>query len=92
LHGYAIAREVSRRSGDALQCKQGTLYPILFALEHDGLIQGAWEHEEGKRPKKVYALTQAGEEELVRRVRSWRKFNDAVERVIGEGGPDVQPA
>ena len=50
-HGYAIAREINKRSGDALRCKQGTLYPALHALERDGLIQGAWETGGGERPR-----------------------------------------
>lgn len=93
LHGYGIAREVNRRGGDALRCKQGTLYPVLYALEQDDLIRGVWEHTDGDRPRKVYALTEAGIGELERRIRSWRRFNAAMERVLGgEESPDVQPA
>lgn len=96
LHGYAIVREINRRSGDALRCKQGTLYPVLYALEEEGLIQGTWQHADGERPRKVYVLTEAGRAELERRVRTWRRFNAAMEGVIGgvsQGeDPDAQPA
>lgn len=90
LHGYAIVREINRRTHDALRCKHGTLYPALAALEADGLIAGAWEHTEGERPRKVYHLTEAGQTALERRIQTWRQFAGAMENVIG-GAPDVQP-
>ncbi len=90
-HGYAIARDVNRRSNDALKFKQGTLYPVLHALERDGLIAGAWEHEEGERPRKVYTITDAGRAELDRRMQAWSKFSLAINSVIG-ARPDEQPA
>ena len=89
-HGYAIAREINRRSGDKLQCKQGTLYPALHALERDGLIAGQWEHAESERPRKVYAITDAGRKELERRVQTWARFSAGVAQIIGQnigGGP-----
>src|SRR5919198_721815 len=52
-HGYAIAREIERRSRDALKCKEGTLYPALHALEQQGLIAGEWREEKGGRQRKV---------------------------------------
>src|SRR2546421_9161865 len=60
LHGYGIAREIERRSESALQCKEGTLYPALHALERDGLVRGEWRREEGGRERKVYSLTPPG--------------------------------
>ncbi len=90
-HGYAIAREVNRRTGDALKFKQGTLYPVLYSLEQDGLIAGEWEHLEGERPRKVYTITEAGSAELARRLKAWNTFTEAMARVVG-GRPDEQPA
>ena len=92
LHGYAIAREINRRSGEMLRCKQGTLYPVLYTLEQDGLIRGEWEHGEGERPRKVYRLTEVGLGELERRIANWRRFNTAMEGVLRGGQPDAQPA
>jgi PadR family transcriptional regulator, regulatory protein PadR len=90
-HGYAIAREINRRSGQSLQCKQGTLYPALYALERDGLVQGEWEQAAGQRPRKVYAITEAGRKELARRITAWKRFSLGIESVI-EGVPREQPA
>src|SRR5215470_11166232 len=63
-HGYAIAREIERRSGNALKFKEGTLYPALHALEREGAITGQWEKVTGGRERKVYTITPAGLAEL----------------------------
>src|SRR5919198_5612522 len=92
LHGYGIAREIERRSGNALKFKEGTLYPALHALEREGLITGAWNSEPGGRERKVYHITPAGLAELERRTHTWTEFATAIFRVIGghahEGAPD----
>ena len=80
-HGYAIAREINRRSGDALRCKQGTLYPALHALEQGGLIAGEWETG-GERPRRVYTITDTGRAELARRIQTWTRFSAGVSRII----------
>lgn len=83
LHGYAIAREIERRSDQALRCKEGTLYPALHALEREGLIAGEWRREESGRERKVYVLTPAGHTALAERTQLWTRFSAAIERVIG---------
>jgi len=85
LHGYAIAREIDQRSGSVLRCKEGTLYPVLHALERDGLIAGEWRREEGGRERKVYVITETGATALEERSRMWTRFSGAVERVLGAG-------
>ena len=81
LHGLAIAREINQRGNNALQLKQGTLYPALHALERDGWISGEWEILEGERPRKIYTITAAGTVELERRMRAWKQFAAAMESV-----------
>ena len=83
LHGYGIAREIERRSGNALKFKEGTLYPALHALERDGLIVGAWSREGAGRERKVYRITPSGLGELERRTRTWTEFATAIFDVIG---------
>lgn len=90
-HGYAILREVNRRTGDALKFKQGTLYPVLYALEQAGFIAGAWEHLSGERPRRVYTISPEGLIELERRLEVWRRFTATMERVVG-GASDEQTA
>src|SRR5258707_13056567 len=77
LHGLAIAREINKRSENALHLKQGTLYPALHALVRDGWITGEWEIPDSDRPRKVYTLTDAGKTELERRMRAWSRFAEA---------------
>jgi len=83
LHGYGIAREIERRSDNALKFKEGTLYPALHALEGEGLIVGEWRREEGGRERKVYTITPAGRAALEQRTRTWNTFATAITRVIG---------
>ena len=83
LHGYAIAREIERRSEHALSLGEGSLYPALRALERDKLVTSRWEPQPAGPARKVYTLTEAGAAALARRTKSWRQFADAVENVIG---------
>jgi PadR family transcriptional regulator PadR len=53
LHGYGIAREIERRSDNALRFKEGTLYPALHALEREGLVESEWQREGTGRERKV---------------------------------------
>ena len=81
-HGYAIAHEIQKRSGDILKFKHGTLYPALHALEIEGLIVGGWEHGATERPRKVYRISESGKAELAKRLKAWREFSAAIDNVI----------
>jgi PadR family transcriptional regulator, regulatory protein PadR len=91
LHGYAIAREIERRSNEALQLGEGSLYPALRTLERDGLVVSRWEPQMSGPARKVYVLTEAGHAEIAARTRSWREFVEAVENVIGGQPHAPQP-
>lgn len=82
-HGYAIAREIERRSQGTLGVKEGALYPALRALESGGSIEGQWEEQTGTPARKVYRLTQNGHGELERSATSWRAYARSFERVLG---------
>lgn len=92
-HGYAIAREIDARGGGGLQLRDGALYPALRSLEDEGLIVGEWEVGVVGRPaKKVYRLTDFGQQEATRRARLWRDYVSRVEIVLGTlGGQEVEP-
>jgi PadR family transcriptional regulator PadR len=91
LHGYAIAREVERRSAGTLSLGEGSLYPALRALERDGFIASRWEPQPSAPARKVYELTEAGLLELNRRERSWRDFTSAMNDILSGRKPDAQP-
>ena len=94
-HGYAIAREIERRSSDALSVGEGALYPALRALEREGLVQSEWQTQPSGPARRVYTLTDAGRAKLSSQVRAWSRFSQAVNNILGDipgGTPHVQPA
>ncbi len=85
-YGYELLTRLKERSGTLFTLKEGTLYPILYRLEDDGLIQSAWSQGEGRTaPKKMYAATAQGLAERLRRWRLWRQFSDAVDGFCPKG-------
>src|SRR5579875_1393256 len=82
-HGYAIAREIERRSGDLLKMREGTLYPALRVLERDGFIEGAWEIQSSGPARKNYRLTDKGKAELENRKQAWRQYTQLFSRILG---------
>lgn len=82
-HGYALAREVERRSADVLTMREGSLYPALRVLEADELIVGNWETGVGGPARRVYSITAKGTKELEKRARDWRVYVDAVGEFLG---------
>lgn len=91
LHGYGIARDIERRSDNALRFKEGTLYPALHALEREGLVESEWQKEGNSRERKVYRITPAGLADLERRTRTWNTFSTAIERVLGGQNDGTTP-
>ena len=82
-HGYALAREVERRSAEVLMLREGSLYPALRVLEADDLIVGAWEDGVGGPARRVYSITDKGTTELEKRARDWRTYVNAVGEFLG---------
>lgn len=60
IHGYAIVQRIQQMSKDALQIRQGSLYPALYRLENRGWLTAEWKTTEGGREAKFYSLTKAG--------------------------------
>jgi PadR family transcriptional regulator, regulatory protein PadR len=86
-HGYAIARAVEHASGDALRMGEGTLYPVLRALEQDELVTSSWETVDSGPARKVYRITASGRTEHERRLRDWRSRIRAISAVLDLGDP-----
>ena len=85
-HGYRIARWVEERSTGDLALKEGSLYPVLRALEAQGLVVAVWEAQ-GERRRRVYQLTDDGRRALTSEREAWQRYRAAVERVLFDGGP-----
>ena len=96
LHGYGLAKEIERRSSGFFIGSWGSLYPALQRLEHDGLIEGAWESHppQGKRRRRVYRLTPQGVSGARQAAGRWRQFAQRILQVIGQGDESrpVEPA
>jgi PadR family transcriptional regulator, regulatory protein PadR len=73
LHGYGIARRIEQISGDALAVNQGTLYPVLLKLEHEGAIASEWGASENNRRARFYRLTRSGQKLLQAETRDWKQ-------------------
>ncbi len=85
-YGYELLTLLKEQSQGLFQLKEGTLYPILYRLEDEGLIHAAWSQGEGRTaPKKIYAPTPEGIQENQRRQGIWAKFGDTVDRIL-QGG------
>lgn len=85
-YGYELLSRLKETSRGRFVLKEGTLYPILYRLEDDGMILAKWSQGEGRTaPKKIYEATQAGREENLRRQLVWREFEETV-NVFLEGG------
>lgn len=92
-HGYEIARRIEARSEDALTLKEGTLYPLLYRLENDGLVVGEWRDMPNGRRVRVYTLTEAGAGRLAQARSEWTVRARGVDRLLGGGeAPAVGPA
>lgn len=78
-YGYELMAQLKERSADLFTLKEGTLYPILYRLEDDGMINAAWSQGEGKTaPKKMYTATEKGHQERHRRRAIWQDFSRTV--------------
>jgi DNA-binding PadR family transcriptional regulator len=75
-HGYQLALEIEERSAGAFRFNHGTLYPILHKLEKDGMIEGVWRREGGRRERKLYTLTRKGKRHFAAQIAAWRAFFD----------------
>jgi transcriptional regulator len=83
LHGYDIAREISRKSGGLLTFHVASLYPLLYKLEDRGWIAGRWVEKTGQRRRRYYRLTAEGRRVLARQRGRWEAFVAALTKAAG---------
>lgn len=86
--GYVITELIRSRSGNRINFKEGSIYPLLHDMQNRGLVTSEWEVNTGERPKRVYALSPEGRAELERRSEVWRNYVHGVDLVLegGQGG------
>ena len=86
-YGYQLLTRLKEESGGRFTLKEGTLYPILYRLEDEGLIEAQWSQGQGRTaPKKMYAATESGRMESIRRLMVWQEFIQTVNGFYREEG------
>ena len=85
MHGWGIAQRIALISRDALTVNQGSLYPALHRLEHQGWVEAEWGVSENNRQAKFYRLTRDGKKQLVDETEYWTRFTAAVGLVLKAG-------
>jgi len=78
LHGYAVLQRIEQITGGALLIQQGALYPALYRLERQGLIESEWGVSENNRRAKYYKLTTLGRQRMREDAASWNRTADAM--------------
>ena len=78
LHGYAVLARIEQITQGALLVEQGALYPALYRLEHQGLLDAEWGTSENNRRAKFYSLTAAGRKRLREETDSWNRLATAM--------------
>jgi len=82
IHGYAIVQRLQQISQDALQIRQGSLYPALYRLEDRGWLKVEWKTTEGGREAKYYSLTKTGRRQLEEETAGWKRLCQAIALVL----------
>ena len=83
LHGYGVLLRIQEISGNRLEIQQGSLYPALYRLEHQGLVESEPGESENKRKARFYRLTAAGRRRLTKEARNWNRMADIIAGILG---------
>ena len=81
-HGYGITARIHALSDDVLRIEEGSLYPALYRLERQGLVQSEWRVTELNRRAKFYSLTRKGRRDAQAELAGWERLSGAVVRVL----------
>jgi PadR family transcriptional regulator PadR len=82
LHGYGVLLRIEQISGNRLEIPQGSLYPALYRLEHEGWIASEWGQSENNRKAKYYRLTTEGRRRLLAETKKWNHMADAIGAIL----------
>lgn len=86
IHGYGIIQRMQQISKDALQIRQGSLYPALYRLENRGWLKSEWKTTDGGRDAKYYSLTKAGQRQLEAETAGWKRLCEAISLILETQG------
>src|ERR1700758_274653 len=89
LHGYGVLLRIQQISGENLQIQQGSLYPALYRLEHQGAIASEWGESENNRRAKYYSLTRLGRERLEAETAKWNRMSEVIAGILNTAPGEV---
>jgi PadR family transcriptional regulator PadR len=89
LHGYGVLLRIKQISGGALDIPQGSLYPALYRLEHQGLIASEWGQSENNRRAKYYTLTTIGRRRLREETAGWNRLATAMAAALNAAPEEI---
>ena len=81
-HGWAISERIRQVSENVLQANQGSLYPALHRLEHQGWIKAEWGVSELGRRARFYRLTASGRKQFQQEADNWARVAGAIGKVL----------
>lgn len=82
LHGYGVLLRIQQISQEALTIQQGSLYPALYRLEHQGAISSSWGESENNRRAKYYRLTALGRARLNQETQKWNRMSGIINGIL----------
>jgi len=82
-HGYGVLLRIEQITGGALAIEQGALYPALYRLEHQGLLDAEWGTSDNNRRARFYRLTAAGRRRLRAETERWHRTALAMNTALG---------
>ena len=89
LHGYGVLLRIQQISKDRLEIQQGSLYPALYRLQHQGWITSEWGESENNRKAKFYQLTAAGKRRLHAELQKWNQMTEVIAGILGAKPEEV---
>ena len=82
LHGYGVLLRIQQISQNRLEIQQGSLYPALYRLEHQGMIASEWGESDNNRKAKFYSLTTAGRLRLEQEMEKWNRMSGIMDTIL----------
>jgi transcriptional regulator len=89
LHGYGVLLRIQQISGQQLEIQQGSLYPALYRLEHQGAIASEWGESENNRRAKYYRLTSSGKAMLRSETEKWNRMSSVIGGILKAAPEEV---
>ena len=89
LHGYGVLLRIQQISGEQLEIQQGSLYPALYRLEHQGWIASKWGESDNNRKAKFYSLTATGKKHLQQEAQRWNHMAELIASILSTTSEEI---